>query len=95
MTRPALLVLDEPSTGLDPASRHQQWATLAGLRAGGTTVLLTTQYLEEADRFADMVHVLGRGKIIRTADQLKARVGRQVARCARTSQPPRQMRPRY
>jgi daunorubicin resistance ABC transporter ATP-binding subunit len=77
MTRPAMLVLDEPTTGLDPASRHQLWAVLAGLRAEGTTMLLTTQYLEEADRFADMVHVLDRGTIIAsgTAAQLKARVG--------------------
>ncbi len=81
MTRPALLVLDEPTTGLDPASRQQLWAVLAGLRAEGTTMLLTTQYLEEADRFADAVHVLNRGRIIAsgTAAQLKARVGGRVA----------------
>jgi daunorubicin resistance ABC transporter ATP-binding subunit len=81
MTRPALLVLDEPTTGLDPASRQQLWAVLAGLRAEGTTMLLTTQYLEEADRFADVVHVLNRGRIIAsgTAAQLKARVGGRVA----------------
>jgi len=81
MTRPALLVLDEPTTGLDPASRQKLWAVLAELRAEGTTMLLTTQYLEEADRFADVVHVLHRGRIIAsgTAAQLKARVGRQVA----------------
>jgi daunorubicin resistance ABC transporter ATP-binding subunit len=81
MTRPALLILDEPTTGLDPASRQQLWAVLAGLRAEGTTMLLTTQYLEEADRFADVVHVLNRGRIIAsgTAAQLKARVGGRVA----------------
>jgi daunorubicin resistance ABC transporter ATP-binding subunit len=81
MTRPALLVLDEPTTGLDPASRQQLWAALAGLRAGGTTMLLTTQYLEEADQFADVVHVLHHGRIIAsgTAAQLKARVGSGVA----------------
>jgi daunorubicin resistance ABC transporter ATP-binding subunit len=81
MTRPAVLVLDEPTTGLDPASRQQLWAALAGLRAAGTTMLLTTQYLEEADRFADVVHVLDRGRIIAsgTAAQLKARVGSRVA----------------
>jgi daunorubicin resistance ABC transporter ATP-binding subunit len=80
MTRPALLVLDEPTTGLDPASRQQLWAVLAELRAKGTTMLLTTQYLEEADRFADVVHVLDRGRIVAsgTAAQLKARVGGQV-----------------
>jgi daunorubicin resistance ABC transporter ATP-binding subunit len=81
MTRPALLVLDEPTTGLDPASRRQLWAALAGLRAEGMTMLLTTQYLEEADQFADVVHVLHRGRVIAsgTAGQLKARAGRQVA----------------
>ena len=81
MTRPALLVLDEPTTGLDPASRQQLWATLSGLRAEGTTMLLTTQYLEEADRFADVVHVLDRGRIVAsgTSAQLKARAGRLVA----------------
>jgi daunorubicin resistance ABC transporter ATP-binding subunit len=81
MTRPALLVLDEPTTGLDPASRQQLWAALEELRAEGTTMLLTTQYLEEADRFADVVHVLDRGRIVAsgTAAQLKARAGRQVA----------------
>jgi daunorubicin resistance ABC transporter ATP-binding subunit len=81
MTRPAVLVLDEPTTGLDPAGRQQVWAVLAELRAAGTTMLLTTQYLEEADRFADVVHVLHRGRIIAsgTAAQLKARVGSRVA----------------
>jgi len=81
MTRPALLVLDEPTTGLDPASRQQLWAVLAQMRAEGTTMLLTTQYLEEADRFADVVHVLHRGQIVAsgTAAQLKALVGGQMA----------------
>jgi daunorubicin resistance ABC transporter ATP-binding subunit len=80
MTSPPLLVLDEPTTGLDPASRQQLWESLAGLRAGGTTMLLTTQYLEEADRFADMVHVLDHGALIAsgTPAQLKSRVGGQV-----------------
>jgi ABC-type multidrug transport system ATPase subunit len=80
MTGPPLLVLDEPTTGLDPASRQQLWESLAGLRAGGTTMLLTTQYLEEADRFADMVHVLDHGAVIAsgTPAQLKSRVGGQV-----------------
>ena len=64
MTNPPLIVLDEPTTGLDPASRQQLWEALAELRAGGTTMLLTTQYLEEADRFADAVHVLSHGLII-------------------------------
>jgi ABC-type multidrug transport system ATPase subunit len=79
MHQPDLLVLDEPTTGLDPASRQQLWAVLSGLRAGGTTMLLTTQYLEEADRFADIVHVLHHGKIIAsgTPEQLKSRAGRE------------------
>jgi ABC-type multidrug transport system ATPase subunit len=77
MTRSGLLVLDEPTTGLDPGSRQQLWAVLAGLRAEGTTMLLTTQYLEEADRFADVVHVLNHGKVIAsgTPADLKARAG--------------------
>jgi ABC-type multidrug transport system ATPase subunit len=80
MTRPALLILDEPTTGLDPASRDQLWAVLAGLRADGTTMLLTSQYLEEADRFADVVHVLSRGRIIASGApaQLKAATGSRV-----------------
>ena len=77
MARPALLVLDEPTTGLDPGSRRQLWAVLAELRAAGTTMLLTTQYLEEADRFADLVHVLHRGQVIATGTpgELKALAG--------------------
>jgi ABC-type multidrug transport system ATPase subunit len=80
MNRPALLILDEPTTGLDPASRAELWAALGELREAGTTMLLTTQYLEEADRFADAVHVLDDGVIIAagTAAQLKARTGAQV-----------------
>jgi ABC-type multidrug transport system ATPase subunit len=80
MNRPALLILDEPTTGLDPASRLELWAALSELREAGTTMLLTTQYLEEADRFADVVHVLDHGVIIAagTAAQLKARTGTQV-----------------
>jgi ABC-type multidrug transport system ATPase subunit len=77
MARPGLLVLDEPTTGLDPGSRQQLWAVLAGLRAEGTTMLLTTQYLEEADRFADVVHVLNHGKVIASGApaDLKAQAG--------------------
>ena len=77
MHEPDLLVLDEPTTGLDPGSRQQLWAILTGLKAAGTTMLLTTQYLEEADRFADVVHVLHHGKVIAsgTPGQLKARAG--------------------
>jgi len=77
MHHPDLLVLDEPTTGLDPGSRRQLWAVLARLRSAGTTMLLTTQYLEEADRFADIVHVLHHGKVIAsgTPGQLKSRAG--------------------
>ncbi len=80
MSRPALLILDEPTTGLDPGSRVELWAALRELRDAGTTMLLTTQYLEEADRFADAVHVLDHGRVIAagTAAELKARAGTQV-----------------
>jgi ABC-type multidrug transport system ATPase subunit len=77
MHHPDLLVLDEPTTGLDPGSRQQLWAVLTRLKAEGTTMLLTTQYLEEADRFADVVHVLQHGSVIAsgTPAQLKSRAG--------------------
>jgi ABC-2 type transport system ATP-binding protein len=80
MARPPLIVLDEPTTGLDPASRQQLWESLAGLRASGTTMLLTTQYLEEADRFADIVHVMNEGQIIAsgTSAELKDHVADRV-----------------
>jgi oleandomycin transport system ATP-binding protein len=81
MTGPAVLILDEPTTGLDPASRQQLWAVLTGLRAEGITMLLTTQYLEEADNFADTVHVLSHGEVIAsgTPARLKEQAGQQVA----------------
>ena len=81
MHQPGLLVLDEPTTGLDPASRQQLWTVLSQLKAAGTTMLLTTQYLEEADRFADIVHVLHQGNVIAsgTPGQLKSRAGREGA----------------
>ena len=74
---PELLFLDEPTTGLDPRSRNQVWALVRALAAGGTTVLLTTQYLEEADQLADRIAVIDQGKVISegTPDQLKASVG--------------------
>jgi ABC-2 type transport system ATP-binding protein len=77
VARPKVLFLDEPTTGLDPRSRMGLWRLLGSLTAAGTTILLTTQYLEEADRLADTIVVLDRGRVVAagTGDQLKARVG--------------------
>ncbi|TFI45507.1 ATP-binding cassette domain-containing protein [Rhodococcus sp. 1R11] len=75
--RPRVVFLDEPTTGLDPRSRITMWEFIADLVRDGTTILLTTQYLEEADRLADSIIVLNKGKIIArgTADELKAQTG--------------------
>ncbi|HEV7603372.1 MAG TPA: ATP-binding cassette domain-containing protein [Candidatus Limnocylindrales bacterium] len=75
--RPQLLFLDEPTTGLDPRSRLGMWEVIRGLVREGTTLLLTTQYLEEADALADTIAVVDHGRIIAggTADELKAQVG--------------------
>ena len=75
--RPQVLFLDEPTAGLDPASRHDLWALIRDLVATGTTVLLTTQYLEEADELADRIAVIDHGRLLSegTAQQLKDRVG--------------------
>ena len=77
VARPPVLFLDEPTTGLDPRSRLGLWEVIEGLVDGGTTVLLTTQYLEEADRLADTIAVIDRGTVIAegTSDELKSRVG--------------------
>jgi len=74
---PPVIFLDEPTTGLDPRSRLDLWETIEGLVGGGTTVLLTTQYLDEADKLADRIVVIDAGKVIAegTADELKQRVG--------------------
>ncbi|MDG3009227.1 ATP-binding cassette domain-containing protein [Rhodococcus sp. D2-41] len=74
---PPLLYLDEPTTGLDPRTRAQMWDTIRRLVAQGSTVLLTTQYLEEADQLADRIAVIDRGRVVAdgTSDDLKAEVG--------------------
>ena len=64
LTRPRVLFLDEPTTGLDPRSRNEVWAIVRALRREGTTLLLTTQYLEEADQLADRIAVIDRGKVM-------------------------------
>jgi ABC-2 type transport system ATP-binding protein len=78
--KPPLLFLDEPTTGLDPQSRQDLWAIIEGLVEEGTTVLLTTQYLEEADRLAKQLVVLDHGKIIAegTSQELKTQLGNTV-----------------
>ncbi len=77
VAEPQVLVLDEPTTGLDVRSRQQMWDVIRELVADGATLLLTTQYLEEADRLADDIVVIDRGRAIAqgTADQLKAQIG--------------------
>ncbi|WP_328389696.1 ATP-binding cassette domain-containing protein [Nocardia sp. NBC_00416] len=74
---PPVLFLDEPTTGLDPRARLDLWDVIEELVAGGTTLLLTTQYMEEADRLADAIAVIDRGRVIArgTADELKSMVG--------------------
>ncbi|WP_030752814.1 daunorubicin resistance protein DrrA family ABC transporter ATP-binding protein [Streptomyces sp. NRRL F-5135] len=77
LTRPRVLFLDEPTTGLDPHSRNQIWAAVRELAAAGTTVLLTTQYLEEADRLADDIVLIDRGRAAHRGSpaELKGRIG--------------------
>jgi len=80
VTRPQVLFLDEPTTGLDPRSRNEIWAIVRELRREGTTILLTTQYLEEADQLTDRIAVIDHGKVIAegTGNELKDRVGGQI-----------------
>ena len=77
VAQPPVLFLDEPTTGLDPRSRLSMWDLIADLARGGTTLLMTTQYLEEADRLADDIAVIDHGKVIArgTAAELKRRTG--------------------
>lgn len=77
VVRPRILFLDEPTTGLDPRSRLLMWDTIASLVRDGATLLLTTQYLEEADQLANSIAVVDHGRVIAqgTADELKSRIG--------------------
>ena len=77
IARPPLIFLDEPTTGLDPRTREQMWDVIRSLVEGGSTILLTTQYLEEADRLAHRVGIIDAGRLIAegTPDELKDRVG--------------------
>ena len=77
VTDPEILFLDEPTTGLDPRGRAEVWSAVRSLVGGGTTVLLTTQYLEEADQLAGCISVVDRGRVIAdgTPDELKSRTG--------------------
>ncbi|MFF4595512.1 ATP-binding cassette domain-containing protein [Amycolatopsis sp. NPDC001319] len=85
--RPEVLYLDEPTTGLDPHARNEVWAVVRGLVADGATVLLTTQYLEEADQLADKIAVFDHGHVVADgrADELKRRVGGQTLQVRPTS----------
>ncbi|NNH74576.1 ATP-binding cassette domain-containing protein [Nocardia uniformis] len=82
ITLPPLIFLDEPTTGLDPRTRQSMWSTVRELVAGGATILLTTQYLEEADALADRIAVIDHGSVVATgtATELKDSLGGQVLR---------------
>ncbi len=85
LNRPELLILDEPTTGLDPQSRHQVWERLDELRAGGLSVLMTTHYMEEASRLCDRLMILDGGRLLvegKPADLVRRHVGRHVLEVA-------------
>ncbi|ACU54790.1 daunorubicin resistance ABC transporter ATPase subunit [Acidimicrobium ferrooxidans DSM 10331] len=90
VAEPPVLFLDEPTTGLDPESRLALWAIVADLAASGTTVLLTTQYLEEADRLAERLVIVDHGRIVAegTPASLKARLGATVVEVRLAAEPP-------
>jgi ABC-type multidrug transport system ATPase subunit len=85
--KPAVLIMDEPTTGLDPSTRIDLWRLIEDLVRDGTTVLLTTQYLEEADRLADQIVVIERGRVIAggTPEELKLRIGGDVLEARATT----------
>ncbi|WP_297104722.1 ATP-binding cassette domain-containing protein [Tessaracoccus sp.] len=87
IAQPPLLFLDEPTTGLDPRTRGQMWNTIRALVATGSTVLLTTQYLDEADQLADRIAVIDRGRVVAegTSDELKSSVGTSTLQLALAS----------
>ena len=75
VTRPPVLFLDEPTTGLDPTSRTRMWDVIRELVADGTTILLTTQYLDEADKLADRIVVIDHGRVIAEGSAPRAQAG--------------------
>ncbi|HEY9246693.1 MAG TPA: ATP-binding cassette domain-containing protein, partial [Candidatus Methanoperedens sp.] len=80
--KPAMLILDEPSVGLDPVSRKALWDTIRAVNAEGTTILITTHYMEEADLLCDRILIMNRGKIVieGTSRELKSKVGERIIR---------------